>query len=146
MVSFKGAHFVRDIILTCVRWYLAYPLSYRQVEELMQERGVTVDHATVNRWVLKYAPSREEVFHRRKRPVWRSWRMDETYIRVKGEWRYLYRAVDTCGQTIDFLLTEQHDERAALRFLTQSDPAPWRTGEDHHRWECGQRGGHQALQ
>jgi putative transposase len=120
MVSFKGAHFVRDIILTCVRWYLAYPLSYRQVEELMQERGVSVDHATINRWVLKYAPSLEEAFHRWKRPVWRSWRMDETYIRVKGEWRYLYRAVDKCGQTIDFLLTEQRDERAAQRFLSQA--------------------------
>jgi putative transposase len=93
-VSFKGAHFVPDIILTCVRWYLAYPLSYRQVEELMQERGVSVDHATINRWVRKYSPQLEDAFYRRKRPVWRSWRMDETYIRVKGEWRYLYRAVD----------------------------------------------------
>ena len=120
MVSFKGAPFVRDIILTCVRWYLAYPLSDRQVEERMQERGVTVDPATVKRWVLQYAPWLEEAFHRRKRPVWRSWRMDATYIRVKGEWRYLYRAVDTCGQTIDFLLTAQRDERAAWRFLTQA--------------------------
>jgi len=120
MVSFKGTHFVGDIILTCVRWYLAYPLSYRQVEELMQERGVFVDHATINRWVLKYSSPLEEVFHRRKRPVWRSWRMDETYIRVKGEWRYLYRAVDTHGQTIDFLLTEQRDQEAALRFLKKA--------------------------
>jgi putative transposase len=78
MVSFKGAHFVRDIILTCVRWYVAYPLSYRQVEELMEERGVSVDHATINRWVLKYSPQLEEAFHHRKRPVWISWRMDET--------------------------------------------------------------------
>jgi transposase-like protein len=93
MVSFKGAHFVKDIILTCVRWYVTYPLSYRQVEELMEERGVAVDHATINRWVLKYAPPLEEAFHRRKRPVWLSWRMDETYIKVKGQWRYLYRAV-----------------------------------------------------
>jgi putative transposase len=93
MVSFKGAHFVKDIILTCVRWYVAYPLSTRHVEELIQERGVSVDHATVNRWVIKYSPQLEEAFHRRKRPVWISWRMDETYIRVKGEWRYLYRAV-----------------------------------------------------
>jgi putative transposase len=120
MVSFKGAHFVKDIILTCVRWYVAYPLSYRQVEELMQERGVSVDHATINRWVLKYSSQLEEVFHRRKRLVWRSWRMDETYIRVKGEWRYLYRAVDTHGQTIDFLLTEQRDQEAALRFLKKA--------------------------
>jgi transposase-like protein len=87
------------------------------VEELMQERGVSVDHATVNRWVIKYSPPLEEAFHRRKRPVWVSWRMDETYIRVKGEWRYLYRAVDKHGQTIDFLLTEHRDTAAALRFL-----------------------------
>src|SRR5215510_12099302 len=93
-VSFKGAHFPQDIILTGVRWYIAYPLSTRHVEELMRERGVHVDHSTVNRWVIKYSPQLEEAFHRRKRPVGRSWRMDETYIRVKGEWRYLYRAVD----------------------------------------------------
>ena len=120
MVSFKGAHFVRDMILTCVRWYLAYPLSYRQVEELMEERGVSVDHATINRWVLKYSPQLEATFHRRKRPVGRSWRMDETYIRVKGEWRYWYRAVDKTGQTIDFLLTEHRDTEAAWRFLRQA--------------------------
>jgi putative transposase len=120
MVSFKGAHFAKDIILTCVRWYVAYPLSYRQIEELMQERGVAVDHATINRWVLKYSPQLEEAFHRRKRPVWLSWRMDETYIKVRGQWRYLYRAVDKTGQTIDFLLTEERDERAATRFLTKA--------------------------
>jgi putative transposase len=95
-------------------------LSYRHVEELMQERGVSVDHSTVNRWVLKYSPQLEEAFHRRKRPVWMSWRMDETYIRVKGEWRYLSRAVDKHGQTIDFLLTEQRDQEAALRFLKKA--------------------------
>jgi putative transposase len=120
MVSFKGAHFPKDIILVCVRWYVAYPLSSRQVEELMEERGVAVDHATVNRWVIKYSPQLEEAFHRRKQPVWLSWRMDETYIKVKGQWTYLYRAVDKSGQTIDFLLTEQRDERAAMRFLTKA--------------------------
>ena len=120
MVRFKGIHFVKDIILTCVRWYVAYPLSYRQVEELMQERGVSVDHATINRGVLKYSPQLEQAFHRRKRPVWVSWRMDETYIRVKGQWYYLYRAVDKHGQTIDFLLTAHRDEPAATRFLTKA--------------------------
>jgi putative transposase len=120
MVSFKGAHFPKDMILVCVRWYVAYPLSYRQVEELMQERGVSVDHATINRWVLKYSPPLEAAFHRRKRPVWLSWCMDETYIRVKGQWYYLYRAVDKTGQTIDFLLTAQRDEQAATRFLTKA--------------------------
>src|SRR5262245_47123399 len=85
-VSFKGAHFPREIILMGVRWYVAYPLSTRHVEELMEERGVHVDHSTMNRWVIKYSPQLEEAFHRRKRPVWVSWRMDETYIKVKGQW------------------------------------------------------------
>jgi putative transposase len=103
-----------------VRWYVAYPLSYRHVEELLEERGVPIDHATIQRWVVKYSPQLEEAFHRRKRAVWVSWRMDETYIKVKGEWRYLYRAVDKQGHTIDFLLTEQRDQEAALRFLKKA--------------------------
>src|SRR3954451_16777948 len=119
-ISFKGAHFPQDIILMGVRWYLAYPLSYRHVEELLEERGVPIDHATIQRWVVKYSPQLEEALHRRKRPVWVSWRMDETYIKVKGHWYYLYRAVDKTGQTIDFLLTEQRDEQAAKRFLTKA--------------------------
>src|SRR5262245_49998344 len=119
-ISFKGAHFPQDIILMGVRWYVAYPLSYRHVEELMEERGVPVDHATIQRWVVKYSPQLEEAFHRRKRPVWVSWRMDETYIKVKGEWKYLYRAVDKHGDTIDFLLTEHRDKDAALRFLKKA--------------------------
>ena len=119
-ISFKGAHFPAEIILMGVRWYIAYPLSTRHVEELLAERGVEVDHATINRWVIKYSPQLEEAFHRRKRPVWVSWRMDETYIKVKGQWRYLYRAVDKQGQTIDFLLTEHRDEEAARRFLKKA--------------------------
>jgi len=119
-VSFKGAHFPPDIILMGVRWYVAYPLSYRHVEELLEERGVPIDHATIQRWVVKYSPELEEAFHRRKRPVWVSWRMDETYVKVKGEWRYLYRAVDKHGHTIDFLLTEHRDKEAALRFLKKA--------------------------
>jgi transposase-like protein len=119
-ISFKGAHFPPEVILMGVRWYLAYPLSTRHVEELMEERGVEVDHSTINRWVIKYSPQLEEAFHRRKRPVWVSWRMDETYIKVKGQWRYLYRAVDKHGQTIDFLLTEHRDTEAALRFLKKA--------------------------
>src|SRR5262245_56734517 len=119
-VSFKGAHFPQDIILTGVRWYIAYPLSTRHVEELMRERGVHVDHSTINRWVIKYSPQLEDAFHRRKRPVGRSWRLDETYMRVKGEWRYLYRAVDKHGQTIDFLLTKRRYQEAALRFLKKA--------------------------
>src|SRR5438477_6827829 len=119
-ISFKGAHCPQDIILMGVRWYLASPLSYRHVEELLEERGVPIDHATIQRWVVQYSPLLEEAFHRRKRPVWVSWRMDETYMKVKGQWDYLYRAVDKTGQTIDFLLTEHRDEQAAKRFLTKA--------------------------
>jgi putative transposase len=119
-VSFKGAHVPQDIILAGVRWYIAYPLSTRHVEELMRERGVHVDHSTINRWVIKYSPQLEEAFHRRKRPVRRSWRMDETSIKVKGQGYDLYRAVDTHGQTIDVLLTEHRDTEAALWFLKQA--------------------------
>src|SRR5262249_51462291 len=119
-ISFKGAHFPQDIILTGVRWYVAYPLSTRHIEELMLERGVHVEHSTIHRWVVKYSPQLAEAFHRRQRPVWISWRMDETYIKVKGQWRYLYRAVDKHGATIDFLLTEHRDKEAALRFLKKA--------------------------
>src|SRR5215467_12811222 len=119
-ISFKGAHFPKEVILMGVRWYVAYPLSYRHVEELLEERGVPIDHATIQCRVIKYSPLLEEAFHRRKRSVWVSWRMDETYIKVKGQWRYLYRAVDKMGQTIDFLLTKERDEQAAKRFLTKA--------------------------
>jgi transposase-like protein len=86
----------------------------------MLERGVHVEHSTINRWVIQYSPQREEAFHRRKRPVWVSWRLDETYIKVKGAWYDLYRTVDKTGQTIDFRLTEQRDEHAAKRSLTKA--------------------------
>src|SRR5437867_9626063 len=119
-ISFKGAHFPQDIMLMGVRWYLAYPLSYRHVEELLEERGVPIDHATIQRWVVKYSPQLEAAFHRRKRSVWLSWRMDETSIKVKGQWLDLYRAVDKTGQTIDFLLTKERDEQAAKRLLTMA--------------------------
>jgi len=91
MIEFKGSHFERDVILWAVRWYVAYPISYRQLEEMMEEHGVEVDHVTPNRWVLKYVPLLEQEFRARKHPVGPSWRMDETYVRVKGTWKYLYR-------------------------------------------------------
>ena len=120
MIDFKGSHFEKEIILWGVRWYVAYPISYRQLEEMMEERGVTVDHSTLHRWVVKYAPEIEQQFRARKRPVGRSWRLDETYVRVKGQWKYLFRAVDKEGQTIDFLLTVQRNRAAALRFLRKA--------------------------
>ena len=97
MLSFKGCHFEKEIVLLCTRWYLAYPLSYRNIEEMMKERGVEVDHSTLNRWILKFTPSMEKAFRKRKRPVGLSWRMDETYVSIKGKWKYLYRAVDKEG-------------------------------------------------
>ena len=92
-MNFKGSQFEREIILWAVRWYVAYPISYRQLEEMMGERGVAVDHSTLNRWVIKYAPEFEKVFRRRQHPVGRSWRLDETYVKIKGKSAYLYRAV-----------------------------------------------------
>ena len=120
MIEFKGSHFEREVILWGVRWYVAYPVSYRQLEEMMNERGVEVDHSTLNRWVVKYVPLLEKQFHVRKRPVGSSWRLDETYVKVKGAWKYLYRAVDKTGATVDFLLTAKRDCKAALRFLRKA--------------------------
>lgn len=120
LIQFKWRQFRSDFILLCVRWYLAYPLSYRNLEEMMRERGVSVDHSTINRWVRTYSPQLEANSRTRKRSVGTSWRLDETYIRVKGEWKYLYRAVDEEGNTIDFLLTAKRDRKAALRFLRKA--------------------------
>ena len=108
------------MILTAVRWYLRYNLSYRDVEELIAERGIVVDHSTINRWLVKYAPLLVEQAKNHKRKVGISWRLDETYIKVRGQWKYLYRAVDKDGNTVDFLLTAKQDTRAALRFLGQA--------------------------
>jgi putative transposase len=116
----KRLHYPLDVILTCVRWYVAYPLSLRHLEDMMAERGVSVDHSTVHRWAIKLLPVLEKAFRGRKRPVGKSWRMDETYIRVKGEWRYLYRAVDKEGNTIDFLLRAHRDKTAARRYFEKS--------------------------
>jgi putative transposase len=120
MIDFKGTQFEKDIILWGVRWYVAYPISYRQLEEMMGERGVTVDHSTLNRWVIKYAPEVAKQFRRCQRPVGRSWRLDETYVKIKGKAAYLYRAVDKAGHTIDFLLTPTRDRDAAEAFLCKA--------------------------
>lgn len=119
-ISFKGRHFQRDMILQSVRWYLAYSLSYRDIEERMQERGFSVDHSTINRWVLQYSPQLDAAFRRKKNRVGKRWRMDETYVKVKGQWKYYYRAVDKQGNTIDFLLTATRDTKAALSFLKKA--------------------------
>ena len=117
---FKARHYEGEIIVVCVRWYLRFGLSFRNLEELMVERNVTVDHLTIWRWVQRYAPE----LHRRCRPELRktnrSWRVDETYLRVAGRWTYLYRAVDSTGSTIDFLLSPSRD--AALRSASSRKP------------------------
>ena len=113
-------HYPLEVMLTCVRWYAAYPLSLRHIEEMMAERGVFVDHATVHRWAIKILPILATVFRRHERPVGTSWRMDETYIKVGGEWKYLYRAVDRAGATIDFLLRAHRDYAAARRFFERA--------------------------
>jgi len=121
MISFKGRHFMKEIILMVVRWYVSYALSYRDIEELMLERGIPVDHSTLNRWVIFYAPLLEEEFRNKyKKKVGSSWRMDETYIKVKGVWKYFYRAVDKEGNTIDFMLSNNRDEAAAKAFFTKA--------------------------
>jgi len=118
--AFKWRHYEPEIILLCVRWYLTYPLSYRQVAEMVNERGLDVHHTTIYRWVQQYAPELDK----RCRPYLRStndsWRVDETYIKIKGKDRYLYRAVDSTGQTLDFLLTAKRDAVAAKRFLCKA--------------------------
>ena len=116
----KRMHYPLEVMLVCVRWYAAYPLSLRHIEEMMAERGVLVDHATVHRWSIKILPVLSAVFRRRKRSVSTSWRMDETYIKVGGQWKYLYRAVDRDGKTIDFLLRARRDYAAARRFFERA--------------------------
>ncbi|WP_432205691.1 IS6 family transposase [Synechocystis sp. PCC 7509] len=117
---FKWRHYQSEIILRCVRWYLSYPLSYRQVTEMVNERGLDIHHSTVFRWVQEYSPEMDK----RVRPYLKltndSWRVDETYILVKGKQKYLYRAVDSAGNTLDFLLTAKRDAKAAKRFLRKT--------------------------
>src|SRR5512133_951719 len=114
---FRGRHFRDEIIVLCVRWYLRYPLSYRNLEEMMAERGLTIDHSTIARWVLRYAPVLNQRIRSEMRNPNRSWRVDETYIRVAGRWTYLYRAIDSAGNTIDFLLSPYRDTVGAKSFL-----------------------------
>jgi putative transposase len=116
----KRLHYPLDMILLCVRWYVAYPLSLRHLEEMMAERGLEVDHSSVHRWVIKLVPVFEKAFRKHKRPVGKSWRMDETYVKVRGQWKYLYRAVDKAGNTVDFLLRAHRDKAAARRYFEKA--------------------------
>lgn len=117
---FKGRHFDQSVILLCVRWYLAYNLSLRDLEEMMAERGLCVDHSTVHRWVVRFSPQLLERFNRRKRTVAGKWHMDDTYIKVRGQWMYPYRAIDSVGDTVEFYFSAQRDLPAAKRFLRKA--------------------------
>jgi transposase, IS6 family len=117
---FKGRHFEAEIIMLCVRWYLRFGLSFRDLEEIMAERNLTVDHVTIWRWVQRYTPELHRRCRQELRMTNRSWRVDETYLRVAGKWTYLYRAVDSTGATIDFLLSARRDATAAKRFFQKA--------------------------
>ena len=118
--DFKGRQFTAEVILWAVRWYLMFPISYRDLELMLQDRGVAVDHTTLFRWIQAYAPELEKRIRPHLRTCNGSWRVDETYVKVKGRWTYLYRAVDSRGQTIDFLLSAKRDAAAAKRFFRKA--------------------------
>lgn len=121
MNIFKHRHFKYDIIIWAVRWYCKYGISYRDLEEMLMERGVEVDHSTIYRWVQYYAPKILDKLKWYWKPkLGESWRVDETYIKVKGKWTYLYRALDKSGNTIDFYLSSKRDTHAAKRFLSKA--------------------------
>jgi IS6 family transposase len=118
--EFRGRHFTADVILWAVRWYLQFPISYRDLERMLADRAVSVDHTTVARWTQRYAPEIEKRVTPHLRMTNGSWRVDETHIKVKGRWTHFYRAVDSCGQTIDFLLSARRDAAAARRFFLKA--------------------------
>jgi len=117
---FKGRHFDREIIILCVRWYLTFKLGARDLAAMMAERGIALAHTTILRWVQRYVPEFEKRWRRYALPVGDSWRVDETYLKVRGQWVYLYRAVDRQGRTVDFLLSKRRDMAAAQRLFSRA--------------------------
>jgi transposase-like protein len=117
---FKGRHFDRSVILLCVRWYLTYGLSLRDLEEMIFKRGIRLDHSTIHRWVVHFTPMLLVAFNLRKRSVTPKWHVDETYIKVRGEWLYLYRAIDKTGATVEFHFSKSRDLTAAKRFIRKA--------------------------
>jgi transposase-like protein len=118
--AFAGFRFPSDVIVVAVRWYLRYGLSYRDVEELLTERGVQVDHVTIYRWVARFTPLLADAARPCRHAVGDRWQVDETYVKVAGHWRYVYRAIDQFGQVIDVLVSARRDAKAARRFFRQA--------------------------
>jgi transposase-like protein len=117
---FKGRYFEREIIILCVRWYLRFKLSFRDLVEMMAERRLSLVHTTIMRWVQGFAPEFERRWNRFAHPSGDSWRVDETYIKIRGVWVYLYRAVDREGRTVDFRLSPRRDVMAAKLFFRKA--------------------------
>jgi transposase-like protein len=117
---FEGRHFDREVIVLCVRWYLRFKLSYRDLVEMMAERGLSLAHSIIMRWVHHYAPEFVRRWNRFARPAGSSWRVDETYIKVRGKWMHLYRAIDSAGRTVDFRLSRKRDVAAAKAFFRKA--------------------------
>ena len=136
---FKGRHFDREIIVLCVRWYLRYKLSFRDLVEMMGERGLSLAHTTIMRWIQRYVPEFERRWNRFARPVGRSWRVDETYVKIKGRWTYPYRAVDKEGKTVDFLLRAKRDIAAFFRRAFRGQ------GRLPHKITLGYQASHRAA-
>ena len=134
---FKWRQSEPEVIICAVRWYLRYSLSYRDVEELLEERGLETDHTTVWRWVQRYAPELDQRMRRHLKPTNMSWRVDETYVKVKGPWRYLYRAIDSAGATIDFLLSARRDADAAKRLFRKGPACPLAPSTACHQHRFG---------
>jgi IS6 family transposase len=117
--AFAGFCFPPDVIMLAVRWYLRFGLSYRDVEELLAERGIEVDHTTIYRWVQRFTPLLAEAARPCRHAVGDRWQVDETYVKIAGRWRYLYRAIDQFGQVIDVFLSPRRDATAARRFFNK---------------------------
>lgn len=126
---FKGRHFEQEIIILCVRWYLRYKLSYRDLVEMMAERGLSVAHTTILRWVRRYTPEFDKRWRRFSAQAGTSWRVNETYVRIRGQWAYLYRAVDSSGKTVDFRLSPRRNVASAKAFFRKAVRSQGRSPE-----------------